>query len=414
MSRLKVVIIGGGFGGLNTALALHRTNFEIILVDKTNHHLFQPLLYQVATAALSPGDIAAPIRAILNKQANTKILMSNALKVDRLNRKVLLEDGELEFDFLVIATGARHSYFGNDHWEEYAKGLKTIADAITIRERTLQSFETAEKLSDMHKVEQYMTFVIVGGGPTGVEMAGAIAEISKKTLLKDFRNINPLMTKIILVEGSDRLLGMYDQPLNSKARSALEDLGVTVYIDKFVTDINSDGVKIGDEFIKTKNIIWAAGNTASSLLKTIGTKLDNAGRVIVEKDCSITEDENIFVIGDAAFYNHDEKPLPGVAPVAIQQGRYVAGIIRKKIQRTERKRFKYFDKGNMATIGRAKAVMQVGNFKLSGIIAWFMWGVVHIMFLISFRNRYKVMSEWLWYYLTNKQGIRLITHKIPK
>lgn len=414
MDRKKVVIIGGGFGGLNAALALKKTDVDLTIVDKTNHHLFQPLLYQVATAALSPGDIAAPIRAVVNEQENTRVMMSNAEKIDRENKKVFLDDGELEFDYLIVATGSRHSYFGNDQWEKYAPGLKTITDALTIRENTLRSFETAEKLIDLKEIEKYMTFVIVGGGPTGVEMAGAIAEITKKTLLKDFKNINPLMTKIFLVEGSDRILSMYDEPLNDKALKSLEDLGVTVKLNKFVTGIDEEGVDIGGEFIKTRNVIWAAGNIASPLLKTLDTELDRNGRVIVEYDCSIKEDENIFVIGDAANFRENNKPLPGVAPVAIQQGRYVANLIKKNLTKAERKPFKYQDKGHMATIGRARAVMQSGKIKLYGIIAWFMWGVVHIMFLISYRNRYKVMSEWLWYYLTNKQGIRLITHQASK
>ena len=337
--------------------------------------------------------------------------MSEAREIDRESRKVVLSDGELDFDYLVIASGSRHSYFGNDQWEEYAPGLKTLTDALTIREKTLRSFETAEKLTDLKEIEKYMTFVIVGGGPTGVEMAGAIAEISKKTLLKDFRNINPLMTRIFLIEGDSKLLGMYDEPLNRKALQNLENMGVTVLLNTYVTDVNSEGVNIGSDFIHSRNIIWAAGNTPSPLLRTLQTSLDKAGRVIVNNECSIKDDPNVFVIGDAASFLNKGNPLPGVAPVAIQQGRYVAKIIKNRKPLNERKPFNYLDKGNMATIGRAKAVMQAGSFKISGIIAWFMWGVVHIMSLISFRNRYKVMSEWIWYYITNKQGIRLITHE---
>ncbi len=411
MSSKKVVIIGGGFGGLNAALSLRSSDVDITLVDKTNHHLFQPLLYQVATAALSPGDIASPIRGILNKQKNVRVIMSEAKEIDRENRKIILSDGELDFDYLVIATGSRHSYFGNEQWEKYAPGLKTLTDALTIREKILRSFESAEKLTDLNEIEKYMTFVIVGGGPTGVEMAGAIAEISKKTLLKDFRNINPLMTRIILVEGGHKLLGMYDEPLNKKAYENLEDMGVTLLLNTVVTDVSSEGVNTGSGFIHTKNVIWAAGNTPSPLIKTMDTDHDKAGRVIVREDCSIKEDENVFVIGDAASFVKEGESLPGVAPVAIQQGRYVARIIKNGISVKDRKPFRYLDKGNMATIGRAKAVMQAGSLKLSGVIAWFMWGVVHIMSLISYRNRYKVMSEWIWYYLTNKQGIRLITHE---
>ncbi len=411
MNKKKVVVIGGGFGGLNTVQSLKNADVEITLIDKTNHHLFQPLLYQVATAALSPGDIAAPIRGILSKQKNVRVLMSEAKKIDQANKKVILSDGEVEYDYLVIATGTRHSYFGNEEWEQYAPGLKTLNDALNIRERILKSFEAAEKLTELKEIEKYMTFVIVGGGPTGVEMAGAIAEIARKTLLKDFRNINPVMSKIILVEGYDKVLSTYDEPLNEKAKRDLESLGVTVRLNETVTKITKRGVRIGDEIVSTRNVVWAAGNTASPLLESLDVERGKFGRAKVEQDCSIRNDPNIFVIGDTALHMDGDKHLPGVAPVAIQQGRYVAKIIANDIPKSERKPFKYLDKGNMATIGRAKAIMQVGKIKLSGFLAWFMWGVVHIMFLISFRNKYKVMAEWIWYYITQRQGIRLITNK---
>lgn len=411
MNSKKVVVIGGGFGGLNTVQALKSADVEITLIDKTNHHLFQPLLYQVATAALSPGDIAAPIRGILHNQKNVRVLMSEAISINQTDKKVILSDGEVEFDYLVISTGTRHSYFGHNDWEEYAPGLKTIADALTIRERILRSYESAEKLTDLQQIEKYMTFVIVGGGPTGVEMAGAISEIAKKTLLKDFRNINPVMSKIILVEGSDRILSSYDEPLNEKAKHDLESMGVTVRLNEHVTNISSEGVNIGDEFIPTRNVVWAAGNAASPLLESLNTELGQFGRAKVESDCSIKSDECIFIIGDTALHMDGDKPLPGVAPVAIQQGKYVAHLIKNNLSKEDRKPFKYLDKGNMATIGRAKAIMQVGKIKLSGFLAWFMWGVVHIMFLISFRNKYKVMAEWIWYYISQRQGIRLITNK---
>jgi NADH dehydrogenase len=409
MKKKRVVVIGGGFGGLNTVQALSNADVEITLVDKTNHHLFQPLLYQVATAALSPGDIAAPIRGILSKQKNVRVLMSEAKSIDQSNRKVLLNDGEIEYDYLVIATGTRHSYFGNEEWEQYAPGLKTLNDALTIRERILKSFETAEKLDNLDEIEKYMTFVVVGGGPTGVEMAGAIAEIARKTLLKDFRNINPVMSKIILVEGHNKILSTYDEPLNEKAKQDLESMGVTVRLNEHVTRINKNGVQIGDELIPTKNIVWAAGNTASPLMKSLDAELGQFGRAKVESDCSLKSDPNVFVIGDTALHFKNDQPLPGVAPVAIQQGRYVAKIIKNNISKENRTPFKYLDKGNMATIGRAKAILQVGKIKLSGFLAWFMWGVVHVMFLISFRNKYKVMAEWIWFYITQRQGIRLIT-----
>lgn len=407
----KVVIIGSGFGGLNAAKELKRANVKITLIDKTNHHLFQPLLYQVATAALSPGDIAAPIRAVLSTQKNVTVRMSEAIGVDQKNSKVILLDGEVEYDYLVIAAGARHSYFGNEKWEKYAPGLKTISDALLIRERILLSFETAEKLTDLKEIEKHMTFVIVGAGPTGVEMAGAIAEISRQTMLRDFRNINLLMTKIILIEAGNKVLSSYSEPLNRKAKEDLEKLGVIVKLNSTVTEINENGVKVGGEFIETPNIIWAAGNIASSLIESLDVERGKFGRAIVEKDCSIKSDPNIFVIGDAAlFTGEQDQVLPGVAPVAIQQGRYVGKIIGKGISKEKRKPFKYFDKGNLATIGRAKAILQIGNLKLSGFIAWILWVFIHILYLIGYRNRYKVMAEWMWYYLTKRQGVRLITN----
>ncbi len=413
MNKSKVIIIGAGFGGLAAAKTLKNADVEILMIDKTNHHLFQPLLYQVATAALSPGDIAAPVRGILRAQKNVSIIMGEVVSIDKKNQKVKMHNSdEFHFDFLIVATGARHSYFGNDEWEKYAPGLKTISDALKIRERILLSFEKAERSNDPNEIEKQLTFVIVGGGPTGVEMAGAIAEISKKTMLKDFRKIDPSKTKIILIEGTDKLLNSFDQPLNSYTKRMLENMGVIVKVGKFVKQISSDGVQVDNEFFKTSNVIWAAGNTASPLLKKLNTELDKAGRVIVEKDCSIKEYPNIFVIGDAANYIDEKgKPLPGVAPVAEQQGKFVAKLIAQIKAGANRKVFKYFDKGNLATIGRAKAVLQISNFKLSGFSAWLIWGFVHIAFLINFRKRYKVMTEWIWSYLTFKNDIRLITHK---
>lgn len=412
MNRDKVVIIGGGFGGLNAAKSLKRSDIDITLIDKTNHHLFQPLLYQVAAAALSPGDIATPIRGVLRKRKNIKVIMERVLSIDREKRKIFLKDDEIEFDYLIIAVGSRHSYFGKEEWAQFAPGLKTISDALKIREKMLYAFEKAEVAKTRAEVNKYLTFVIVGGGPTGVELAGAIAEISKKTMRKDFRRIDPSKTKIILVEGMDRILTTYDESLSKAAVKSLESMGVNVVLNKRVTNITSEGVQVGEEFISTTNVYWAAGNQASSILKTLNTELDRAGRVVVESDCSIKEDPNIFVIGDAAnFKNGGGKILPGIAPVAIQQGKYVASIIKKEIPKEKRKPFKYFDKGTMATIGRAKAVMQIGKFKASGFFAWLSWAFVHIMYLIGFRNRYMVMSGWIWHYLNMKNGIRLITNK---
>lgn len=412
MKKEKIVIIGGGFGGLNAAKSLKKNGAEITLIDKTNHHLFQPLLYQVAAAALSPGDIATPIRGVLRKRKNIKVIMEKVISIDRKNKKVILKDDEIEFDYLIVAVGSRHSYFGNDQWENFAPGLKTISDALKIREKMLYAFEKAEVAKTDAEIDKYLTFVIVGGGPTGVELAGAIAEISKKTMRKDFRRIDPSKTKIILVEGENRILTTYDNSLSKAAEESLKQMGVNVLLNRKVTEINSEGVQIGDEFINATNVFWAAGNQASPLLKSLNTEQDRAGRIIVDNDCSIKDDANIFIIGDAAnFKNGGGKTLPGIAPVAIQQGKYVADIINKNINKEERKPFKYFDKGTMATIGRAKAVLQIGKFKASGFFAWLTWVFVHIMYLIGFRNRYMVMSEWVWHYINMKNGIRLITNK---
>ena len=408
--KKHVLIIGGGFGGLTAAKALKNADVEITLVDKTNHHLFQPLLYQVASAALSPADIAAPIRAILRKQKNVSVIMGEVINIDTQKRKVFLHDDEFDYDYLIAAVGSRHSYFGKDDWEKFAPGLKTMSDALALREKMLLSFEKAERSND--PIQKHLTFVIVGGGPTGVELAGAIAEIARHTMMKDFRKIDPTKTKIILVEASNKILGIYDEPLNGKGKILLEELGVVVKLNSKVSEINSSGVKLENEFIETQNVIWAAGNAISPILKSLNAELDKAGRVIVEKDCSVKEHPEIFVIGDAALcYDKNGKQLPGVCPVAIQQGNFVAKIISKQIPKEKRGLFKYFDKGNLATIGRAKAVMQIGNIKASGLIAWLAWVFIHILYLIGFRNRYKVLAEWIWLYITNRNGIRLIINK---
>lgn len=407
--KKKVVIIGGGFGGITAAKYLKHSDAEIILIDKTNHHLFQPLLYQVATSALSPGDIAAPIRAIFHRQMNVRVIMGEVININVNKRKIFLRNDEFNYDYLIIAIGSHHSYFGNENWEKFAPGLKTLSDALNIREKVLLSFEKAERCKDKDEEAKYITFVIVGGGPTGVEIAGAISEISKKTMLKDFRKIDPSKTKIILVEAQERILTSFDSDLSLKASDALSKLGVEVRLKTKVTDINENGVKLENEFIETTNIIWAAGNKIPTLIDCLDVGKDRSGRVIVNSDCSINGHHEVFVIGDAAQFLENEKPLPGVAPVAIQQGKYVAKIISKEIPFEKRKPFKYFDKGNLATIGKAKAVMQIGKIKVSGFVAWVAWVFIHILYLIGFRNRYKVMTEWIWYYITNKQGVRLIT-----
>ena len=407
----RVIIVGGGFGGLTAAKALKNVDVEITLIDKTNHHLFQPLLYQVATAALSAGDIAAPIRGILRKQRNVRVIMGEVENIDANKKQVYLDNDQFDYDYLIVSIGSCSSYYGKDEWEKFTLGLKTISDALRIRESILLSFEKAERAYDEREIQKYITFVVVGGGPTGVEMAGAIAEISKQTMLKDFRRINPSRTKIILIEALDRILSAFDPNLSLKGKVALEQLGVNVRLNTKVTNINENGVWIDEELIETTNIIWVAGTTTPSLIRSLNTETDRSGRVLVESDCSVRNHPDVFVIGDAALYIKNKKTLPAVAPVAIQQGKYVAKIIRTELASEKRKPFRYHDKGNLATIGRAKAVLQVGNIKVFGFTAWIVWAFVHIMALIEFRNRYKVMAEWIWYYLTNRRGIRLITTK---
>ncbi len=409
--RKKVIIIGGGFGGLTTARALKNADVEITLIDKTNHHLFQPLLYQVAVGALSPGDIAASIRGILHKQRNVRVIMGEVEKINVKKKQVYLNDDQFDYDYLIVSIGSCSSYYGKDEWGKFTLGLKTISDALQIRESILLSFEKAERIYDEKEIQKHMTFVVIGGGPTGVEMAGAIAEISKQTMLKDFRRIDPSRTRIILIEAFDRILSAFDPDLSLKAKKALEKLGVSVRLNTKVTNINGNGVWINEELIEVTNIIWAAGNTTPHLIRSLNTDTDQLGRVLVESDCSVRNHPEVFVIGDAALYIENKKFLPAVAPVAIQQGKYVANIVRKELSSEKRKPFRYHDKGNLATIGRTKAVLQVGNIKISGFIAWIIWAFVHIMALIEFRNRYKVMAEWIWYYLANRHGIRLITTK---
>jgi NADH dehydrogenase len=412
MDRKKVIIIGAGFGGLSAAKELKNANLDVIVIDKTNHHLFQPLLYQVATAALSPADIAIPIRSILSKQSNTKILMDEVISINKDNRIVKLISSELYFDYLIIAPGSHHSYFGKEHWEKYAPGLKTLSDALVIRENIINSLELAEKETDSLKKKKYLTFVIIGGGSTGVELAGAIAEIAKQTVVKDYKNFNYNDTKIILLEGAQKILGTFTENLSEKAKKDLENMGVEVILNTKVVDLNENGVKTSDGFIETVNIIWAAGNVASPLIKTLNIKMDNNYRAIVENDCSIPDYPNIFVIGDAANLKDEKgKTLLGIAPVAIQQGKYVGKIIDSEIPKQNRKPFRYFDKGVMATIGKARAVAQIKGLNISGLFAWLMWSFIHIAYLISFRNRFRVMIEWIWYYFTKKHGTRLIVSK---
>lgn len=408
----KVIIIGAGFGGLNVAKSLEKENFNVIVIDKTNHHLFQPLLYQVATAALSPGDIAVPIRSLFRHSSNISVIMDEAISVDIKNNKVKLSNSEIDFDYLVISTGSKHSYFGNDNWSEIAPGMKTLNDALKIREKIIRSLELAEKELNPDNREKYLTFIVIGGGPTGVEMAGAIAEIAKQTMIKDYKNFSPYDTKVYLIEAADRILTGYDERLSKKAEKDLKKLGIKVLLKTKVIYIREEEVVTNNQLIISSNIIWAAGNQVTGLISTLDIEKDRIGRVIVNNDCSIKVNPNIFVIGDAAHFK-DEKgnPLPGVAQVAIQQGRFVAEIIKKNLPQGIRPKFIYRDKGMMATIGKAKAVAEIKGIKLSGLTAWLLWSVIHIFFLIGFRNRFRVMIEWIWYYFSKNHGTKLIVRE---
>lgn len=411
MSRKKVVIVGGGFGGLNAARELRRADVDVVLIDKTNHHLFQPLLYQVATAALSPGNIAMPLREIVARQKNTLVIMGEVKKIDLEEKEVILDEGEsYAYDYLILAPGSRHGYFGHPEWEAFAPGLKTVSDALLIREKILLALEEAEKLNDPSKNAAFLRYIIVGGGPTGVEMAGAIAEITRKTLKDNYRHIDPSTAEVILVEGEKRILPVYPEDLGLAAKKYLEQLGVTVLVESRVANVSADGIWIGTHFIESKNVIWAAGNEASPLLKELKVPLDRAGRVIVNPDLSVPGLSDVFVIGDAARFDLPEGGiLPGIAPVALQQGRFVAKMIKKEVPSSKRPPFSYFDKGSLATIGKGKAVGLYKNIEFKGWYAWFIWSFVHIFYLISFSSRLLVMTQWIFWYLTNKRQARLIT-----
>lgn len=410
MANTKVLILGGGFGGLNAAKALGNSKFDVWVIDKTNHHLFQPLLYQVASAALSPGDIAVPIREILSPYENITVLMGDVVSIDKENRNIVLKNGDrVAYEYLIVALGARHSYFGNNQWEPFAPGLKTLRDALNIRERILLSFEKAERSDSISEAKKYLNFVIIGGGPTGVEMAGAIAEIAYETLLKNFRRIDTTKTRIYLIEGSPHILPVYPERLSIKAKGYLEHFGVTVVTGKRVTNVTHEGVTVEDTLIPAENILWAAGNQASDVLKTLGVPLDRQGRASVDADLSIPGHPEIFVIGDSACaLDKKGKPLPALAPVAVQQGRYVAKILRKQLPKNQRPPFSYLDKGTMATIGKTKAIGMFGQVQFSGLLAWFAWCFVHVMYLIGFRNRIVVLMQWLFAYFSPKRGARLI------
>lgn len=414
--KKHVVIIGGGFGGISAARELKKANVNVTIIDKTNHHLFQPLLYQVATAALSPGDIAVPIRAIFGKRKKVRIILGEVVDINQSGKEVNLKDGRMfSFDYLVVAPGAQYSYFGNDGWEHYAPGLKSISDALKVRERILLSLEQAEQLEGLKLREPYLTYVIIGGGPTGVEMAGAIAEIAKRNMMRDYKNFSKNETRIFLVEAASQILGGFSESLAEKAGKTLENMGVRILLNTPVREISKNSVKFKEGIIETPNIIWAAGVSASPLLDSLEAKQDQVGKVFVNKDLTLPGHPDIFVIGDAAHLEEKEgEPLPGLAPVAMQQGRYAGKMIRKNIPPGKRKPFHYVDKGTMATIGRAKAVADIKGLKFSGFIAWILWSFIHIFYLIGFRNRIKVFVEWMWYYFTFKRGVRLITDRFKE
>lgn len=409
--RPHVVILGGGFAGLRAAKALKNAPVRITLLDSRNFHLFQPLLYQVATASLSPADIASPIRHILRSQMNVEVWLAKAVDIDTARRVVKLTDGELTYDYLIVATGVTHAYFGNDEWEPLAPGLKTIEDATEIRRRFLIAFEAAEREADPEARRALLTFVIVGGGPTGVELAGAMAEIARQVMPGDFRAIDTTTARIILVEGLPRILPSYEEDSSERARRQLERLGVEVRTGARVTQIADECVTVGDsERVAAANVFWAAGVEASPLGAKLGVPLDRAGRVEVEPDLSIPGHREVFVAGDLASLEQDGEPVPGVAPAAMQMGRYLARMIRRDLDGKPREPFRYFDKGSLATVGRAAAVAEFGRVHLSGFIAWITWAVVHIVYLIGFRNRLVVMIQWAWAWLLYQRGIRLITN----
>jgi len=409
----RVVIVGGGFGGLYCARALAGEPVGITLVDRKNHHTFQPLLYQVATAALSPGDIASPIRSILRRFENVEVLLGEVVGFELDQHRVLLkEGGRLEYDYLVVAAGAQHSYFGHDEWEAAAPGLKTIEDALEIRRRVLLAYETAERQAALGNDPGPLNFVIVGAGPTGVELAGAIAEIAARTLVKDFRKIQTRGSRVLLLEGGPRLLAAYPEDLSRKAEQQLRRLGVEVRENAMVTAVEPGRIRVGDEVIPATVTVWAAGVAASGLGRLLSANTDRAGRIPVENDCCLPQHPEVFVIGDLALFKDEHgNPLPGVAQVAIQQGRAVAKNIGRELKGQPRQPFHYKDLGSLATIGRAAAVADVFGLHLSGLIAWLVWLFIHILWLIGFRNRLLVMVNWSWAYFASQRGPRLITER---
>ena len=409
----RVLIVGGGFAGYNAARILGRAGgVDVTLIDRRNYHLFQPLLYQVATAGLSPADIAAPLRSMLSQYSNITVLLGEVRKVE-FDRNVAVTDiGEIAYDYLILCCGATHSYFGHNDWEEYAPGLKTLEQATEIRRRILLAFEEAERLTDAEERRKYMTFVIVGGGPTGVELAGAIGEMSRFTLAKDFRSINARLARIFLIESGPRILPSFSESQSSRAVRDLEQLGVQVWTSRAVTMIDADGVQVGQDRLRAGTVLWAAGVQASPLGRLAGLQVDRQGRVSINPDLSIPGHHNVFVAGDQSVFVHQTgKPLPGTAPVAMQQGRYIARTILADTKGQPRRPFHFIDKGQMATIGRSKAVVEIGSIRLNGWIAWVAWLTVHIYYLTGFKNRLLVVLQWAWSYITFGRGARLIVGK---
>ena len=414
----RVVIVGGGFGGLRAARALRGAAVAVTLIDRSNHHTFQPLLYQVATAGLSPADISAPIRSVVRRQANTEVLLAEVTGVDVQAREIQISDlagnvnRAIPYDYLILATGAHESYFGHDEWREHAPGLKSIEDATAIRRQILLAFEAAETEAEMdaERARTRLTFVVVGGGPTGVELAGAIAEIARKALVRDFRHINPASARILLVEAAPRLLGAFPESLARRAEEKLGKLGVEVRTSTRVEGVDAGGVILNGEHLTAETVIWAAGVQASPAGTWLGAETDRAGRVLVERDLTVPEHPEIFVIGDTASIKDLDKPLPGVAPVALQEGMYAGKAIVARLAGKTAPPFHYFDKGTLATVGRSFAIADIRGLRLSGFVAWVTWMLVHIFFLIGFRNRLLVMFQWAWAYLTYQRGARLITN----
>ena len=410
----RVFIVGGGFGGLAVARSLRNAPVEVVIVDRANHHLFQPLLYQVASAILSPAEIATPIRQIVSAQKNTSVFLAEVSGVDTEKRQVLVDyldkRGEpFNYDFLVLATGASHNYFGHEEYADFAPGLKKLTDAVNIRDRILRAFEVAEEVKDPKERQEILTFVLVGGGPTGVELAGTIAELRRFTLAAEFRRMNPADARIIVIDGGPRILASFHEELSKAAQRRLESLGVEVRSNAHVTKIDARGVMIGDERIASRTVIWTAGVKPSPAAQWLRAPADHSGRVMVESNCGVPNLPGVFVIGDTALFMENGKPLPGVAQVALQQGKYVASVIAAQVEnKAAPPPFRYFDKGNLAVVGRNFAILEIGRIRMAGYLAWLIWALIHILFLAAFGNRLRVLSQWVWTYVTQQRGSRLI------